>query len=78
MFSKSTIWLTIVSFLFFYFIPADFYAVTTSCFEEFVLIDIMWTDIIPSILAVGVLLLSFAFLHIFRYAQVESFAIKKG
>ena len=75
MFSKSTFWSTVVSFLFFYFITAAFFFATTGCFEEFVLIDIMRTDIMPSILAVVVLLLSFAFLHIFRYGQVESLAI---
>ena len=66
MFSKSIIWSTVVTFLFFYFVPAVFYAATTSCFEEYVLIDIMRTDIMPGILAVGVLLLSFAFVHIFQ------------
>ncbi len=63
MFSKSIIWSTVVTFLFFYFVPAVFYAATTSCFEEYVLIDIMRTDIMPGILAVGVLLLSFAFVY---------------
>lgn len=78
MFSKSIIWSTVVTFLFFYFVPAVFYAATTSCFEEYVLIDIMRTDIMPGILAVGVLLLSFAFVHIFQKWSGGVFSNKNG
>lgn len=78
MFSKSIIWSTIVAFLFFYFIPAGFYAVTTDCFEEYVLIDIMRTEIMPGILAVGVLLLAYAFVRIFQKWAGGDFSNKNG
>jgi len=78
MFSKSIIWSTVVTFLFFYFVPAVFYASTTSCFEKYVLIDIMRTDIMSGILAVGVLLLSFAFVHIFQKWSGGVFSNKNG
>lgn len=67
MFSKSIIWPTLVAFLFFFFVPYGFYGVTEECFNEHVLINIArGANIMLGALAVGVLIMSYAFVHIFQ------------
>ena len=68
MLSKSILWSTVVAFLFFFFVPYVFYMATEACFQEYVLNDISRLDAEIKIghLALGVLFLSFAFVHLFH------------
>ena len=68
MFSKSIIWPTLTAFIFFFIIPYLFYWATALCFQEYVQTDISRPDneIHLGLLALGVLLLSFAFVRIFQ------------
>ena len=78
MFSKSIVWSTLVVFLFFYFAPWGFYGVTAECFEEHTITNTMRENIFPGILALGVLLLSYAFVHIFHKWSGGVFSNKNG
>ena len=78
MFSKSIVWSILVVFLFFYFAPWGFYGVTAECFEEHTITNTMRENIFPGILALGVLLLSYAFVHIFHKWSGGVFSNKNG
>lgn len=80
MFSKSILWSTLVVFLFFFVTPYFFYWATESCFQEYVRTDISRPDAELNIglLAIGVLLLSFAFVHIFQKWSGGIFSNQKG
>ncbi|MGB0274146.1 MAG: hypothetical protein ACPF9U_02790 [Flavobacteriaceae bacterium] len=78
MFSKSILWSTLVAFLFFYFVPWGFYTLADACLQEYVLIPTMRENIMPGVLAIGVLLMSFAFVHIFQKWSGGIFSNQKG
>jgi len=78
MFSKSLRWSTLVVFLFFYFVPWGFYALTDACLQEYVLIPTMRENIMPGVLAIGVLLMSYAFVHIFQKWSGGEYYNKRG
>ena len=44
MFSKSTIWSSLVVFVFFYIVPFLFFKAAEACFEEYIIIDITRPD----------------------------------
>lgn len=78
MFSKSTVLPTLAAFMFFYFIPPIFYGASNACFKEYELIDTMRNDIFFSLLATGVLIMSFAFVQIFQKWSGGDFSNKNG
>ena len=80
MFSKSIIWPTAVVFLFFYIVPFLFFYATEACFEEYVLIDVNRPDseFKIGLLTFGVLLMSYAFVHVFQKWSGGVFTNKNG
>ena len=80
MFSKSIIWSTVVAFLFFYFIPPLFYMGAEECLKEYTnpAKDISRDSYLFGILGVGVLLFSYAFVHIFQKWSHGIYSNKKG
>ena len=80
MFSKSILWSTTVVFAFFFITPYFFYWATASCFQEYIRIDISRpeNDLHLGLLAFGVLLLSYAFVHIFHKWSGGIFSNKNG
>ena len=80
MFSKSIIWSSIVAFLFFFFMPYLFYMASEACFQEYVRIDVSRsnTDFKLGYLALGVLLMSFAFVSLFHKWSGSVFSNHKG
>jgi hypothetical protein len=67
MFSKSIIWSTVEAFLFFYFMPPLYYLGVDECLKEYVdkSKNINRDPYMFGVLSVGVLLFSYAFVHIF-------------
>lgn len=67
MFSKSIVWSSVVAFLFFFIVPYFFYWATEACFQEYVVKDVNRPDTELKLghLALGVLILSFAFVQLF-------------
>lgn len=78
MFSKSIVWSTLAVFVFFYIAPWGFYAIADKCLQQHVLIPTMRQDIMPGVLAIGVLLMSFAFVHIFQKWSGGVYYNKRG
>ncbi len=78
MFSKSILLSTLVAFLYFYFVPWGFYTFAAECLQEYVLIPTMRENIMPGVLAIGVLLMSFAFVHIFQRWSGGVYFNKRG
>ena len=68
MFSKSFLWPTVVAFLFFFFVPYLFYTASEACFQEYVRINISRpnTEFKLGHLALGVFLMSYAFVRLFQ------------
>ncbi len=68
MFSKSILWPTVVAFLFFFFVPYLFYTASEACFQEYVRINISRpnTEYKLGHLALGVFLMSYAFVRLFQ------------
>lgn len=75
--SKSILWSTFVVFLFF-FCSLGFYTLADACLQEYVLIPTTRKNIMPGVLAIGILLMSFAFVHIFRKWSGGEYYNKKG
>jgi hypothetical protein len=80
MFSKSILWSTVVAFLFFFFTPYLFYMASEACFQEYVRIDVSRsnTDFKLGHLALGVLLMSYAFVRLFQKWCGGIFSNHKG
>ena len=68
MFSKSILWSTVVAFLFFYFTPPLFYLGADECLKEYIdpSKNINRDPYMLDVLAVGVLVFSYAFVHLFQ------------
>ena len=68
MFSKSTIWSSLVVFVFFYIVPFLFFKAAEACFEEYIIIDITRPDAEYKIgwLTLGIFVMSYAFVHMFQ------------
>jgi hypothetical protein len=80
MFSKSIIWSTVVAFLFFYFIPPLFYLGADECLKEYIdpSKNINRDPYMFGVLAVGVLVFSYAFVHLFQKWSNGIYSNKKG
>lgn len=80
MFSKSIVWPTLTVFLFFFITPYFFYWASEACFQEYVLIDISRPDeeLKLGLLALGVFLMSYAFVHLFKKWCSGEFSNKSG
>lgn len=80
MFSKSIIWATIVAFLFFYLIPPLFYLGAEECLKEYIdsSKNISRDPYFFGILGIGVLLFSYAFVHIFQKWSNGIYSNKNG
>jgi hypothetical protein len=80
MFSKSIIWSTVVAFLFFYFVPPLFYLGADECLKEYMdpSKDIARDPYMFGVLALGVLVFSYAFVHIFQKWSNGIYSNKKG
>ncbi len=78
MFTKSIFWSTLVAFLFFYMVPWGFYEATAVCFEPYVLIDVERNPMYLGWLAVGVLILSYAFVRLFQRWSGGDYSNKNG
>lgn len=80
MFSKSTIWSSLVVFVFFYIVPFLFFKAAEACFEEYIIIDITRPDAEYKIgwLTLGILVMSYAFVLMFQKWSGGIFSNKKG
>lgn len=78
MFSKSVVWSTLVAFLFFFFVPYAFYTGASECLNSHVIIDISRDIYLLPQLALGVLILSYAFVRIFHQWSGGIFSNQNG
>jgi hypothetical protein len=78
MFSKSIFWSTLVAFLFFYMVPWGFYAAADECFSPYIEEGVNRNPKYLGWLAVGVLILSYAFVRLFQRWSDGDYSNKNG
>ena len=78
MLSKSIFWSTLIAFLFFYMVPWGFYTAAEECLSAHITESVARDPMLLGWLAVGVLILSYAFVRVFQKWSAGNYSNKNG